>query len=850
MSAFRLPASLLDLTLVQASLRSHARVPRTTRLCAVYASRRHGHGVSAALAQVPYPDGLDLHSDQFLYGEQPGKDREITSTDVGGRPRSGLLSELEERVLSLQEAEPLVDTLTYSEEDLLEIYEDLLKQSTTVALQESSTVDPAVQEEHDRNAVLDVYGRLFESDIETLVPGAKYPYLGVVERLQEICLSLDAFRISTPSLSADAALSNIPTGILTNDEWLSLIRTCITAQDSAAAETVLSLMKQSGVTSLEDAINSVLSMYALNGNIAATERVLFSYATSPSERQRDLHVKAYIKALPFRAFPTDALDVLHSYETKGIPPPQKSYTRVMYALLNVRDRAAEARARVFDLFAHMRYAAHPDPDAVLYCTMIRACSSVGMPAEPERAMDLFTEMTTDRGQAPTQQAYLALARVFVCSGEERYIHSAFRLAKEMLDAHRDARGLNAFRPDNRLFETLLDGAKRIRDLGRTRWILAEMVRENMEDTKAGLRTRSAGLDEPAMRHVFHSYATYKPPFRRSSTVLVDSEATSTSNTTERNVVQSTDDVHVESSTATEPADAADAELEEDFSSAQLPSPRSSTQFSYMPPQTRNELLAEVGALFARVIEERQAVQTGTTGNDADAVPRPFGNVVITPRLINSYLSVHYAHSPLEVWGHLYRTLHNSLGVPRDALTYIDALERCTTCSPGERSRAFKIAEEVWGSWQNVEEAWRTRGERTQDDPTVVGVDARLVERANAAMIRMLTLTGRLQRALNHVRTFAEHYPPLRVLSTQAKPVLYSSRPILSIHRPLVRLTSATDIPDDHVPPMLTFSELEILHHRLLAAGDRTGLGFVKWVCKAYEGALWRRRAAALRDAPS
>lgn len=64
-------------------------------------------------------------------------------------------------------------------------------------------------------------------------------------------------------------------------------------------------------------------------------------------------------------------------------------------------------------------------------------------------------------------------------------------------------------------------------------------------------------------------------------------------------------------------------------------------------------------------------------------------------------------------------------------------------------------------------------------------------------------------------------------------------------RPLVRLTTALDVRDDDVPPLLTFADVEMLHHRLVACSDLRGLACVKWVCKAYEGALRKRREAVL-----
>lgn len=62
----------------------------------------------------------------------------------------------------------------------------------------------------------------------------------------------------------------------------------------------------------------------------------------------------------------------------------------------------------------------------------------------------------------------------------------------------------------------------------------------------------------------------------------------------------------------------------------------------------------------------------------------------------------------------------------------------------------------------------------------------------------------------------------------------------------MRLTSASLVPDDHVPPMLMWADLEIVHHRLVARGDKHGVGFVKYVCNAYEGELRRRREATMK----
>jgi hypothetical protein len=100
-------------------------------------------------------------------------------------------------------------------------------------------------------------------------------------------------------------------------------------------------------------------------------------------------------------------------------------------------------------------------------------------------------------------------------------------------------------------------------------------------------------------------------------------------------------------------------------------------------------------------------------------------------------------------------------------------------------------------------------------------------------------------ALDAVRAFVTAYPPDGVRAPAPAPPFASTRTVLVGARPLVRLTSAPQMPDDRVPPLLTFGDLRTLHARLAGAGDARAVAYVTWVCKAYEGALRRRREAAL-----
>lgn len=64
------------------------------------------------------------------------------------------------------------------------------------------------------------------------------------------------------------------------------------------------------------------------------------------------------------------------------------------------------------------------------------------------------------------------------------------------------------------------------------------------------------------------------------------------------------------------------------------------------------------------------------------------------------------------------------------------------------------------------------------------------------------------------------------------------------------MTTTQEVPDDHVPPLLTFTDLDVLHHRLVAAGNMgRDIGYLKYICKAYEWALRVRRDETMTAQP-
>lgn len=353
----------------------------------------------------------------------------------------------------------------------------------------------------------------------------------------------------------------------------------------------------------------------------------------------------------------------------------------------------------------MRYAAHSVPDAALYTMMIRACASPSYSGEiePERAMDLFTEMTVEQGIRPTAGVYHAVILAFARSGKEGYIHEAYRLAKQMLDAHRDARGVSEFKPSQTLFRVLLEGAKRLGDLSRVRWMLAEMVRTSQEEQQNLDETTepSIKVDDAIMTHVFHTYAAYRVPFIRSETKIIENDGGSEPSSTQNgDTTPNEDERRVESQ------------------------PRQGSAFSQLPPQTRAEVIFEVDALFSQICN---ASKSGFSHN--------FRYVDITPKLLNAYLSVHYSKSPLRIYRELYRTLFAGVNVQKIPQTYLDALERCAMIRNGaDRKDALKFAEEVWEEWQSLETKWRNR----ELDDAVETITPRHVEKATVAMVRLLS----------------------------------------------------------------------------------------------------------------
>ena len=445
---------------------------------------------------------------------------------------------------------------------------------------------------------------------------------------------------------------------------------------------------------------------------------------SPTDDHIDRHIKAHLtstlKVDPsdptvHHAFPTSALEALHAYEAAGSVVPIKSYTRVISALLHVRTSpssdprlgASAAYSQAWDLFSHMRYVAHPTPDAHLYAVMIRACASASSSraSEPERALDLWTEMQENRIE-PTRAAYEAIVLVFGRAGRE-WLGESVRFAKEM--RARYCTSPSSVASERRIWCALLEGCKRVGDLPRARWILAEALRldpdSGKEGTEVGMEAAEGTVDAKMMCHLFHTYTSYQPPFSRGATRLVDDPSAAQGESSSSSPVE-THDGHTDAPT-----------------------------FSRLPPQTASDVLAEVEFLFKRIARDTQSPLQQREDSD-DPLLGKFANVQLTPLLLNAYMSVFYKHASIERSREIFTSLFGPSRIatfPGNTHTFLEALERCALASKDERLIAGQWAQELWAQWESVE----AKGVATGHED--VGIFARLIERAHTAMRRILVL---------------------------------------------------------------------------------------------------------------
>jgi hypothetical protein len=100
------------------------------------------------------------------------------------------------------------------------------------------------------------------------------------------------------------------------------------------------------------------------------------------------------------------------------------------------------------------------------------------------------------------------------------------------------------------------------------------------------------------------------------------------------------------------------------------------RFNSIPPQSREEVLAEAKNLFEGILHDTQRSQVSPPQTSGNESPMLFKDVRVSTELVNAYLSVHYSHGKVSGTQKLFKTLFEEVGVKRNFLSYVEALEAC------------------------------------------------------------------------------------------------------------------------------------------------------------------------------
>jgi len=505
----------------------------------------------------------------------------------------------------------------------------------------------------------------------------------------------------------------------------------------------------------------------------------------------------------------------------------------------------------------MRLTAHPTPTPLIYSTMIRACANSRDP-QPERARDLWVELLDTRTSSgpiqPERTEYDAIIRA-LSSTKSTYLE-AFDLLRQMLAKHTEATFVpfdesdterwSRFVPTAETFTALLEGTKRAGDLNRARWVLNEVVRLQ----GSGLGKEWRGVDEELMSGVFMTYASWKPVVRR--TLVRGQKEQAGSHVREGT---ETEDIQKDDSQASKVQDYPGmTTLGTEPQDLQAPSDP-----SHAAPLTAADAIREADVLFHQILQDTSSPDSDTRG--------PFCNVRPSARLVNSYLSVHLAHASSisaarQVWDETWGSV-GERGVRMNGWSMMQVLERCAAGEQGkDREEATEWGKAIWGEYTSfargagldlvigptssgsirgtkpeVTEAFNASRTGTPN-LYFLGLGPRQIERTFRSMIRILALSPSTPttESTSLLSTFYETFPPASILRT------YTPTP----HTPFqIRTTDRAGAESD-IPPHLLWSDVDVLHQRLVREGKKGEVGWLKWVCKSYEVALRKRRRWRLK----
>ncbi|WWD20656.1 hypothetical protein CI109_105132 [Kwoniella shandongensis] len=645
---------------------------------------------------------------------------------------------------------------------------------------------------------------------------------------------------------------DIPLGVVSRKEWDALFEEFIERGDARGAESLLDVMNLHGAPLQEERIADIMKVDAMAGRTDEVARLSMELIQSglpvlPSHQ--DLVMMALLRQNPSN--PQIAISHLTQAEEAGRPLPQSSYHVVLSHLTQpspLTQPNAHTRALAWDLFTHMRLAAHSTPSRELYTTMIRVCGDARQP-QPERARDLWIEMTESEKMDPTRDEYAAIIRS-LGSTKKDYLE-AFDLLRQMLAKHHDATFVpfaeedghqmpttSEYLPTLETFTALLEGTKRAGDLNRARWVLTEVVKLAKSGQIWGAEDWKKGADEELLAGVFMTYAAWKPVVGRELLKVKQDVG-------EKAVAEEIQGATAEAEQGGEEWLDVDVleELVEPVNSQAIENTETVTGDIPITPQSSADAIREATALFQRILHDQQAAAQGATNEFL-----PFKDVRLTPRLINSYLSVHLAHSSSlagarkeydSAWDAVSKLSKTN---KPNGWTYLQILEKCASGTRGgieysDRSVAYEWGCQLWSEYVAWSETVSKEIESISDLSAqqrrrwLSGLGDRQTERVWRSVIRLHALLGSSSTSLSLLELFHQNYPPLGILQT------YAPLPEVGLK---IKMSTPGSTPEAQVPPYLLFDDVRVLHQRLVKVEDGEGIGRLKWIVSRYKAALGKR----------
>jgi hypothetical protein len=493
----------------------------------------------------------------------------------------------------------------------------------------------------------------------------------------------------------------------------------------------------------------------------------------------------------------------------------------------------------------MRLHAYPVPDKEVYRTMIRACGDSRDP-QPERARDLWIEMTTEGNQVkPTRDEYDTIIRA-LSSTKGGYLE-AFDLLREMLARHQEAvvppfedkaqKLWSPHVPTLSTFTALLEGTKRAGDIERARWILSEFL--GLVGSSIEIGQPMKGPEEEMLSSIFMTYAAWKPKVSRRGVKIKEAEDVMDGLLEARNLEKITEAV-------THTGD-------------------NESDRTWHTPRTSADALREASALFDRILIDTQAGRQGETS----FFVHPLAGVTLRTRLVNSYLSVWLEHAATteqayKAWATTWKKVESvDASVKPNGWSYMMLLERCAAGRRKDETAEDKAMAAAWGKrvWKDyidyvaasetlgTTSATSSSASATVEETGVVvtelrtvlqsrrqrwlaGLGPRQIERCWKAIIRLYAMTNHTAMSLALLQEFQRRYPQSDI------PVDYQPHKIFALGS---RITDTTRTPEADVPPHLLFTDVDVLHQRLVRKEDYDGIAKLKYITKEYEHALLKRR---------